>query len=409
MTPSAPVLHAVAWFPPHHLGGTEVYLQGLVEALARDRRSSLVLTPRPGDALAPYRHGEVEVLPYPHREEVGQAAQADYIRRLLRAHPGAIYHQHSWTPDCGLDQFRLARAEGHRTVLTVHVPSLICMRGPSCGSAKPSAAAISPLNPALPAGRRAGGPHVRSPRPWPAGRRRPDPATRETHGDHGARAVSERQQPTGVFRSADAVVAVCQWLRDALAANGAPAEKLVLSRQGVGAPFDSLVPGPRRHGPGPRRLLFLGRWDEVKGVDIVVRAMVRQSDLPLRLSIHAVAGGPAAEQYRDRVEKIARGDARISIHPPADRGSLPKLMVDYDALVIPSVWLETGPLVALEAQAAGLFVIGSDLGGLAELIDEPQKGRLVRAGDVDAWARAPARVRRRRPAGGCLSAGPDHG
>lgn len=61
-------------------------------------------------------------------------------------------------------------------------------------------------------------------------------------------------------------------------------------------------------------------------------------------------------------------------------------MSDYDALVVPSLWLETGPLVVLEAQAAGLFVLGSRFGGIAELVDESDAGELVEAGDVAAWA-----------------------
>jgi glycosyltransferase involved in cell wall biosynthesis len=36
----------------------------------------------------------------------------------------------------------------------------------------------------------------------------------------------------------------------------------------------------------------------------------------------------------------------------------------------------------------GLFVIGSNLGGIAELVDQPWKGRLVAAGDVAAWRSA---------------------
>jgi len=45
------------------------------------------------------------------------------------------------------------------------------------------------------------------------------------------------------------------------------------------------------------------------------------------------------------------------------------------------VWLETGPLVVLEAFAAGVPVIGSRLGGIAEMVKEEQDGLLFRAGD----------------------------
>jgi glycosyltransferase involved in cell wall biosynthesis len=63
-------------------------------------------------------------------------------------------------------------------------------------------------------------------------------------------------------------------------------------------------------------------------------------------------------------------------------------MSAHDAIVVPSVLLETGPLVVLEAQAASIFVLGSRLGGIAELVDENDGGELVEAGDVAAWAEA---------------------
>ena len=59
-----------------------------------------------------------------------------------------------------------------------------------------------------------------------------------------------------------------------------------------------------------------------------------------------------------------------------------------DALVVPSLWLETGPMVVLEAKAAGLPVIGSRLGGIAELVSEPEDGMLVPPGNVAAWTEA---------------------
>ncbi len=60
----------------------------------------------------------------------------------------------------------------------------------------------------------------------------------------------------------------------------------------------------------------------------------------------------------------------------------------FDILAVPSLWLETGPLVVLEAFAAGLPVLGSNAGGIAELVTEGVCGRLVEVGSVAAWARA---------------------
>jgi glycosyltransferase involved in cell wall biosynthesis len=57
-----------------------------------------------------------------------------------------------------------------------------------------------------------------------------------------------------------------------------------------------------------------------------------------------------------------------------------------DVLVVPSLWMETGPITVLEAWAAGIPVIGSNRGGIREWIDEFGGGRLFPPGDAKALA-----------------------
>jgi glycosyltransferase involved in cell wall biosynthesis len=59
------------------------------------------------------------------------------------------------------------------------------------------------------------------------------------------------------------------------------------------------------------------------------------------------------------------------------------------------VWLETGPLVVLEAFAAGIPVLGSNLGGISELLmdaADTNAGLLVEPGNASAWADAIGRL-----------------
>ena len=76
--------------------------------------------------------------------------------------------------------------------------------------------------------------------------------------------------------------------------------------------------------------------------------------------------------------------------PPGDT---PGYLADLDVLVVPSLVRETGPLVALEAWAAGTPVIGSDTGGLAELLGDAG-GVGFPAGNVEALAELLLRMSR---------------
>lgn len=185
---------------------------------------------------------------------------------------------------------------------------------------------------------------------------------------------------------ADRVVAVCRWLEQALLLNGLPRETLVYSAQGVDPSHVRADPAPPVRSGRPFRVGFLGRWDPVKGIHTLVEA-VRQLPLEtaVELRIYALAGD---EAYERSVRARAAGDARIRFESTLSREAVPAAIGELDLLAVPSQWLETGPVVALEAFAAGRPVLGSDLGGLQELVVPGVNGRLVPAGDVGAWSRA---------------------
>ena len=79
----------------------------------------------------------------------------------------------------------------------------------------------------------------------------------------------------------------------------------------------------------------------------------------------------------------------MSFLEPVPAEQVAETLSNYDLLAVPSQCLETGPLVVLEAFAAGLPVLGSDLGGIVELVEDGVNGLLVGPyASVDAWAGA---------------------
>ena len=327
------------------------------------------------------------------------------FREILAEERPDIYHQHSWSRGLGPAHLRAARELGLTTVLTIHVPNNICMRGTMMRYGKEACdGRIDPFTCAA---------------CWSHGRGAPKPlalalaAVPSTIASALGRAGWESRFVTALSASAlawrrrtefaemiagaDRVIAVCQWLYDALARNGVPAEKLVLSRQGVDPAFAAAAidmeergrAKPRNISEGVFRLLYVGRWHPVKGIDILVRAVraIRQS-VPLELVIHGVGDGPEERAYEAAVRRLAEGDERIRIAAPVARDRLAETLSYGSALAVPSCWLETGPLVVLEAKAVGLPIIGSRLGGIAELVREPDDGLLVAPGEVKAWTHA---------------------
>jgi glycosyltransferase involved in cell wall biosynthesis len=135
------------------------------------------------------------------------------------------------------------------------------------------------------------------------------------------------------------------------------------------------------------RLLYVGRLEDVKGVDILLRAMTRiVEDAPfVRLDI--VGDGTC----REELEAFAREHGLheyVRFHGWLDGDPLYQQYRESTIVIIPSIGPEAAPLVCIEALAIGRPVIGTNTGGLPELIRHNKTGVIVRPGEPDDIARA---------------------
>jgi glycosyltransferase involved in cell wall biosynthesis len=190
------------------------------------------------------------------------------------------------------------------------------------------------------------------------------------------------------IQAVDRVVVLCRWVADVLVRNGVPPTKLFLSRHGFARPP---VQTPREHvdADGRRlRIAFLGRLHPTKGADTLVRAIRLLPGAPLELDLFGIMQDSASRAYACSLRELAGDDARIRILEPVSSTDVPSRLAAYDVVAVPSRWLETGPLVVLEAFAAGVPVLGSRLGGLLELVNDGVDGLLLDTDCAEAWAAA---------------------
>jgi glycosyltransferase involved in cell wall biosynthesis len=192
-------------------------------------------------------------------------------------------------------------------------------------------------------------------------------------------------QTRRVLELADHIIAPAEWVRDLLRRLGVPDEKLTLSRQGIRLPDVTYESNPD---DARLRAVYVGRVEPAKGVHLLTRALRLVPDEPVELHIYGVTQGDAHVAYRrDLRDDVAR-DARVTLHQPVAPDEVVATIAGYDVLLAPSQQFETGPLVVLEAFAAGLPVVGTRLGGIAELVQDGVNGLLVEAGSVGGWADA---------------------
>lgn len=109
------------------------------------------------------------------------------------------------------------------------------------------------------------------------------------------------------------------------------------------------------------RFGFLGRIAATKGIDRLVHAFLDLDRPGVELLIGGV-GEPALEAEL-RAATHGRDDVRWLGFVDADR-----FLADIDVLVVPSTWADTAPLVVMEAFRHGVPVLGSNRGGIPELV-----------------------------------------
>jgi glycosyltransferase involved in cell wall biosynthesis len=183
-----------------------------------------------------------------------------------------------------------------------------------------------------------------------------------------------------VLEKVSAFVCPTDFMKQQLQEAGIAPEKIHTIATPLSRKAEALEPTPRS-ACGP--VLFVGGLYEPKGAQIAVRAAM---DSGFDLVIAGHADTPLAKKLIDQV-KQAKAD-NVTFAGFVDRDALDTMYQNASAVVIPSLWYENSPNVALEAMAHARPVIASDLGSLPETVEHNKTGLLFEPGNAAALADA---------------------
>lgn len=134
---------------------------------------------------------------------------------------------------------------------------------------------------------------------------------------------------------------------------------------------------------GPLRVGFIGSLMPHKGPHLLVDAA--QAFRPEEIEVHLFGGGP--DRYVDLLRTMdVQGNVRF--HGPYRPEELPEVLAQVDVVCVPSVWEDCAPHVVMEALAAGCPVIGSNIGGIPDMVQHGVTGLLVNPRDAGALIEA---------------------
>ena len=190
----------------------------------------------------------------------------------------------------------------------------------------------------------------------------------------------------------DAVVANCQYLREAYERRFPKLKNITVIPNGVD--IQKFNPtGVKRFLMSDRIwLLYVGRIENRKGIDILLRAMpaILKRYPNARLLLVGRAPRP---YYLQKLKSLAQNlslESKIQFIGVVSNEDIPHLMRAVDVLVFPSTTrndeVEGLPNVILEGMASGLPVVATSICGVPEVINNEYNGLLVRPGSSDEMA-----------------------
>lgn len=142
-------------------------------------------------------------------------------------------------------------------------------------------------------------------------------------------------------------------------------------------------PRPRaeRNDGGLLKLLFLGFHNPYKGLPLLADAI--ESLEPETLErIHLCVHAAGAKAIESRFRRIESRLGRMTYSGAYQYEDVPWIIGGADIGVVPSVWWDNGPQTVMEMLACGVPVLGAELGGIPDFIEDGVNGLLFRGADA---------------------------
>lgn len=180
-----------------------------------------------------------------------------------------------------------------------------------------------------------------------------------------------------MMRKADAVIAVSDTMKQKLVSSKVKSEKihhidnfLTTETKMKGVSDEKIL-----------QLIFVGRLSPEKGCESLINALIALKDPQIHLSI---LGDGSERQSLENLVRLHKLGSKIKFY--GFQQDVASFMSKADALIMPS-FREGQPLTLIEACCMGLPVLGSNVGGIPELVEHGRNGLLFQPGDIESIAK----------------------
>ena len=173
-----------------------------------------------------------------------------------------------------------------------------------------------------------------------------------------------------------AFIAPSRYLGEFYRRHGVAQDRIHVIRQGL-----EVSGHPGKVPSGHMRFAFMGQLKAHKGVMTLLDAWGRlKGPRPRTLTLWGSAAGE--EAFGERVRQITAKLDGVEWRGAFSPAEVWRVLASTDVMIIPSLWVENSPNVILESQAMQVPLVGSNIGGIAELITHERDGLLFETGSA---------------------------
>lgn len=183
----------------------------------------------------------------------------------------------------------------------------------------------------------------------------------------------------------DWVIAVSEFTKESLVERHIPADKIEVIHNGVDIPINGRTAAGRlqselKLGPDSKLIGFIGRLTPQKGISYLLEAARIVCKEMKDVYFVLIGDGELREEIESFISSNKLEERVLML---GWRKDATELLQDIDILLLPSLF-EGTPMIMLESMALGVPVIGSDVGGISEVIEDRVNGLLIKPCDPGA-------------------------
>ncbi|MCW3090877.1 MAG: glycosyltransferase [Ferruginibacter sp.] len=392
------IIHCLNIFWPDQIAGTELYAWALIKALKTLGIESVVVIPNYGKTVTEtFEINKLKVIRYAEPSTVDRSlimgkrvaeGVAAFVEVLLTEQASVVhFHELKGSNGLSLHHVKAAKQNGFKTMMTFHLAGYSCKTGTLmykerelCDGVIDTARCTDcalPLN-------NNGVVHKAV---YVAGRVLHKLDYDSTSWNNAAGTalgfpfVIEKINADlhALAGSCDRLVVYANWYKRILVLNGIPGQKVSYVAPGLKACGPYNIVAKALLG-GKIRLVFVGRINAFKGIDLMIAAVAAMPADKISLDIY---GHINEDEFTKKCLEAAASNSNIQFKGPLQSEVVVNVMSEYDVFCLASAFSEMSPLVIQEAFAAGLPVLASNVYGNRELITHDKNGWLFQFKNIE--------------------------